>query len=635
MPNVKAHPLPCPFCSLPIYNFSQYTKHLQIFHEHEKKFKINCLDPDCNKTFTRVTPYKRHNERNHAIKEFFDFPSISSPKLAQSSIINNAEKPQCEHTEETDSPGNNCGKSQESVKEDFKKHFAYYLLSIKERHMLPDNLQRSLISELEFLLNFSGNTFKQMIDQCFLEQHGCYPKNSQTYKKLMAQETLFDEEINAVNSKFKLKNYVISNFPYVTPRAYFLAVHDRDSTYHYVPIIDMLKAVLSRTDVQKQVQKNEHSSHHPNVLYDTCDGECSNNTECSSTAVIKLHMYIDEFELCNPIGAKRGDYKLTAVYFTIGNLPKIYRNKDDTIFLCLLARHKYLKLYDRTYHTLFEPLLTDLQTLENGIEYESGSKKIKLTAVLEVMLGDNLSSHSVAGFQTHFNSGSFCRFCSIKYSQFRDTLCISKLRERNNAAYANQIKFIDEDAADAAIYGIKHRCAFSQLSYFKVPEAFPSDIMHDCLEGIIPLTVELVLKQLYNEKLVTVKDLNESLLHTRLPVSDKPNSFSDNFFSGRCKIVGKASQKLELFLILPQLVDLTSVGSSAAWDVYITLRQCMDFIFSPVIEKDSLPFLASLIESYLLKFKSTFGPGNLIPKHHFMMHYPSQIEKFGPLRNLW
>ncbi len=61
----------------------------------------------------------------------------------------------------------------------------------------------------------------------------------------------------------------------------------------------------------------------------------------------------------------------------------------------------------------------------------------------------------------------------------------------------------------------------------------------------------------------------------------------------------------------------------------------MDFIFIPVIEKDSLSFLGSLIESYLLKFTVTFGPDNLIPKHHFMMHYPSQIEKVGPLGNLW
>lgn len=630
MPKVKAHPLPCPFCKVPTYNFSQYTKHLQIYHEHENKFKISCHDSDCKKTFTRVFPYIIHNKRNHATKEFLDYAA----EVSHSEKINNTGKTECEHIEVNNPTESKRGEDQESVKEEFTMHFAKYLLRLKERHMLPDNVQRSLISELEFFLNFSDNIYKKIIDQCFLEENGSYPKNSQTYKALKTQGPLFDEEINAVNSKFKLRSYIAANFPYVSPQAFYLSVHDRASIYHYVPVIEMLKAVLSRIDVQKQIQQNEHSYHHPNVLYDTCDGECSNTVDCLSNP-IKLHMYIDEFEICNPIGSKRGEYKLTAVYFAIGNLPKIFRNKEDTIFLCLLVRHKFLKLYDPTYQKLFQPLITDLQTLQNGIEYDAGFKKLKFTAVLEFVLGDNLSSHAVAGFQTNFNSGSFCRFCSIRYSEFRNTLCISKLRERNSVAYAHQIKFIDKNAADAAIYGIKHRCALSQLNYFTVPESFPSDIMHDCLEGIIPLTVQLVLKELYKENLVTVKGLNESLLQTRVPVSDKPNFFNDNFFSGNGKIVGKASQKLELFLVLPQLVDLSSVGNSAAWDVYIALRKCMDFILSPVVEKDHLPHLAGLIESYILKFKSTFGHSSLIPKHHFMMHFPSQIEKFGPLRNLW
>lgn len=60
----------------------------------------------------------------------------------------------------------------------------------------------------------------------------------------MAQENLFEEEINAVNSKFKLRNFIKANFSYVAPHAYFLSVQDRDSTYHYVLIIDILDAVL-------------------------------------------------------------------------------------------------------------------------------------------------------------------------------------------------------------------------------------------------------------------------------------------------------------------------------------------------------------------------------------------------------
>lgn len=194
------------------------------------------------------------------------------------------------------------------------------------------------------------------------------------------------------------------------------------------------------------------------------------------------------------------------------------------------------------------------------------------------------------------------------------------MRERDNSSYRDQIKFIDEDPEDALAYGIKHKCTFSELSYFSVPDAFPSDIMHDCLEGVIPRTVELIRKDLYKECLVSIKELNEALVHVKLPVSDKPNLFSDDFFSSKGKIVGTASQKLELLLVPPQLVDLSTVGDTAAWDVYILLRKCMDYILSPVIEKDALPYLASLIQSYLLKFRDKFGAESLMPKHHFMMH---------------
>ena len=87
-------------------------------------------------------------------------------------------------------------------------------------------------------------------------------------------------------------------------------------------------------------------------------------------------------------------------------------------------------------------------------------------------------------------------------------------------------------------------------------------------------------------------------------------------------------------MILPQLVDIDAVANSAAWNVYLKLRQCMDYIMSPVLEKCTLPFVAGLIDSYFKDFKENFGE-KLIPKHHFMMHFPSLMQKFGPLRNLW
>lgn len=61
----------------------------------------------------------------------------------------------------------------------------------------------------------------------------------------------------------------------------------------------------------------------------------------------------------------------------------------------------------------------------------------------------------------------------------------------------------------------------------------------------------------------------------------------------------------------------------------------MDYILSPVIERESLPYLASLIESYIISFKETVGDKYLIPKHHYMLHILSLTDKFGPLKNLW
>ncbi len=54
-------------------------------------------------------------------------------------------------------------------------------------------------------------------------------------------------------------------------------------------------------------------------------------------------------------------------------------------------------------------------------------------------------------------------------------------------------------------------------------------------------------------------------------------------------------------------MNLNHVNDIAAWDVYLTLRACMDYILSPVIEKEWLPHLAGLIQSYIRKFKEIFG----------------------------
>ena len=56
---------------------------------------------------------------------------------------------------------------------------------------------------------------------------------------------------------------------------------------------------------------------------------------------VQLQFYIDEFEICNPLGSGKTLYKISAVYFTLLKFPLNIRYKRSNIFL--LSREFFLK----------------------------------------------------------------------------------------------------------------------------------------------------------------------------------------------------------------------------------------------------------------------------------------------------
>ena len=56
---------------------------------------------------------------------------------------------------------------------------------------------------------------------------------------------------------------------------------------------------------------------------------------------------------------------------------------------------------------------------------------------------------------------------------------------------------------------------------------------------------------------------------------------------------------------------------------------------SPYCTSDTAGELQLLVEAYLHGFKQIYPIKPLRPKHHFLLHLPMQILRFGPLRNQW
>jgi hypothetical protein len=68
--------------------------------------------------------------------------------------------------------------------------------------------------------------------------------------------------------------------------------------------------------------------------------------------------------------------------------------------------------------------------------------------------------------------------------------------------------------------------------------------------------------------------------------------------------VPKEDEKFQLFLLLLEIVEL---------------------IFSPVISREQTSYLQSIIEEHHSRFVDIYPAATIIPKMHYIIHYPRTI----------
>ena len=71
-------------------------------------------------------------------------------------------------------------------------------------------------------------------------------------------------------------------------------------------------------------------------------------------------------------------------------------------------------------------------------------------------------------------------------------------------------------------------------------------------------------------------------------------------------------------LILGDVVE----RNNNCWNLLLLLIQIVNIVFSPIITNGMTYYLKHLIIDHHKLFKSLFPDRRLIPKHHFMIHYP-------------
>lgn len=62
---------------------------------------------------------------------------------------------------------------------------------------------------------------------------------------------------------------------------------------------------------------------------------------------------------------------------------------------------------------------------------------------------------------------------------------------------------------------------------------------------------------------------------------------------------------------------------------FLSLLEIVDITFSPVIHVDDLGVLEGLVEEYLWNFTTIYPGRSVIPKMHYLVHYPAHIHRYG------
>lgn len=318
----------------------------------------------------------------------------------------------------------------------------------------------------------------------------------------------------------------------------------------------------------------------------------------------------------------------------LADIPSVLRSALSSIYLAVLAKADDVKKFG--YSAVLGPLLKDLKSLEeDGIFVPHLGRVVKGTVFS--VIADNLGAHSLGGFVESFSGSHACRFCVGERSRFQEL-------EVRTGAFPSRTKqqyHLDVEAALASnthSHGVKTHCALTQtLSHFHVTTGYPPDVLHDLLEGIVPGELALCFGLLIKKKYFSLEQLNRIIKNFPYKWKDKTNCPQGvpQTFASRKTIGGNAHENWCLLRLLPLMIGNKVPEEEPAWQLLMILKDVVELVMSPTFTKESIGYLDSLIAEHRQRFKSVFQHEKLIPKHHFLEHYPQLIKAFGPLVSLW
>ena len=382
------------------------------------------------------------------------------------------------------------------------------------------------------------------------------------------------------------------------------------------------------------------------MMLDICDGQYFRTHPLFSRNRKALQLIInnDDIEIVNPIGSHTKKHKLSIFYYTLGNIPPEFRSGLHAIQLLCVSRSADLKMGGL--HLLMSDfILTVNQLSSTGVSVMVNGNHVLLEGALVMASCDTLAAHSMGGFKEGVGFAyKACRVCMGNKQEIKTLFSEKEFALRDEDEHRVRSARLETLAPAEKAYWSK-MWGINALSWLQSVDGFPictglvQDPMHLLLEGVVPYVLKLVLLNfVIVEKHFTLDWLNQriqSFPYTYLEKKSKPEIIDKAHISDDGKLRQTSAGMFTLCLILPYILAGKIPENNEIWLNFMRLVQITLLATSPSGTGTTASVLSQLICDHHQNFISLFPRASVIPKMHYMVHLPSQLLKYGPLRHHW
>lgn len=95
-----------------------------------------------------------------------------------------------------------------------------------------------------------------------------------------------------------------------------------------------------------------------------------------------------------------------------------------------------------------------------------------------------------------------------------------------------------------------------------------------------------------------------------------------------CLHIRIAGQTWNLAIHLPLIIGDKIPENDLEWECFLVLLDILQICLTRILSVDLISYLQVLIELYLNSFCHCYPHASIIPKQHYMVHFPTQIIKY-------